>query len=71
MRLLTCAALPLVAAGGLPCKTVQSGTGHRGLQLPESQLSMHECDTADLGKACYKVGCSVAEVRGCVRHLIV
>jgi hypothetical protein len=24
-----------------------------------------------LGKACYTVGCTVAEVRGCVRHLIV
>jgi hypothetical protein len=26
---------------------------------------------AELGKACYAAGCSVEEVRGCVRHLVV
>ena len=46
--------------------------------IPYSLTSLIQCqhiaddiDDTDLGQRCLQAGCSIAEVRGCVRHLVV
>ena len=54
---------------GEPYDKACAGPTNRGLLRRKADRV--SAPNADLGKNCYSQGCTIEEVRGCVRHLIV